>query len=305
MSSVGATWHDPIPIGKSAEPPFARLPDAKTLFEVRGGRLRTLSEGHPLAPYLRLLAALSDIQHRVQDGLAAPDMPAQDVCDRAREFGMPPLDRGRFTADAAFEATLDRLLALSRELDMPEPARVAVARAIGADPATRDVMVGAVLADSIPADALADHLFVAAALQVHFTRQAARLDATRLVAVGDGACPACGAPPVSSIVVGWSGAESTRFCACSLCSTLWHYVRVKCTLCGSTKGISYREFEGNNGHVRAEACDSCRRYVKILQQQEDPALDPFADDVANLALDLKVIELGYGRGGVNPFMLGY
>jgi FdhE protein len=305
MSSVGAPFHDPIPIGKSAEPPFARVPDPNTLFEVRGGRLRTLSEGHPLAPYLRLVAALSDIQHRVQDGLAPPDMPAQDVCDRAREFGMPPLDRSRFTADAAFEATLDRLLALSRELDMPEPARAAVARAIGADPATRDVMVRAVLADSIPADTLADHLFFAAALQVHFARQAARLDATHLVAVGDGACPACGAPPVSSIVVGWPGAENTRFCACSLCSTLWHYVRVKCTLCGSTKGITYCEFEGNNGHVRAEACDSCRRYVKILQQQEDPALDPFADDVANLALDLKVSELGYGRGGVNPFMLGY
>ena len=74
-----------------------------TLFAARGNRFRALSEGHALAPYLRFLASLSDIQHRVQDGLAAPDMPAADARERAREFGMPPLDRGRFTADAAFD----------------------------------------------------------------------------------------------------------------------------------------------------------------------------------------------------------
>ena len=148
----------------------------------------------------------------------------------------------------AFDLTLDRLLALTRDIDMPEPAHAALTRTIGADPLTRDAMVRAVLADSIPVEALADHLFIAAALQVHFARQAARLEAERLVAVGDGVCPACGAPPVASMVVGWPGAENSRFCACSLCSTLWNYVRVKCTLCGSTKGITYRQVEGSDGN---------------------------------------------------------
>ncbi len=305
MSSAGAPVNDPVQIGKTAEPPFVRLPDPMTLFAGRGKRFRTLSEGHALAPYLRFLASLSDIQHRVQDGLAAPDMPAADARERAREFGMPPLDRGRFTADAAFDATLNRLLSLTRDIDMPEPAHAALTRTIGADPLIRDAMVRAVLADSIPVEALADHLFIAAALQVHFARQAARLEAERLVAVGDGVCPACGAPPVASLVVGWPGAENSRFCACSLCSTLWNYVRVKCTLCGSTKGITYRQVEGSDGKVRAETCDTCRGYVKILQQHEHPALDPVADDVASLALDLLVRELGYRRGAVNPFLLGY
>ncbi len=305
MSSAGAPWNDPVQIGKIAESPFARLPDSKTLFAARANRFRTLSEGHALAPYLHFLASLSDIQHRVQDGLAEPDMPAADARERAREFGMPPLDRGRFTADAAFDLTLDRLLALTRDIDMPEPAHAALLRSIGAEPLMRDAMVRAVLADSIPAEALADHLFIAAALQVHFTRQAARLEAERLVAVGDGVCPACGAPPVASLVVGWPGAENSRFCTCSLCSTLWNYVRVKCALCGSTKGITYRQVEGGDGNIRAETCDNCRGYVKILQQHQHPALDPVADDVANLALDLLVRELGYRRGAVNPFLLGY
>jgi len=45
--------------------------------------------------------------------------------------------------------------------------------------------------------------------------------------------------------------------------------------------------------------------VKVLQQQQDPALDPVADDVASLALDLLVRERGYRRGAVNPLLLGY
>ena len=140
---------------------------------------------------------------------------------------------------------------------------------------------------------------------MHFARLAAGLDAARLVPVGDGACPVCGGPPVSSLVVGWSGAHGARFCACGLCGTLWNYVRIKCAVCGSTKGIGYEEIEGGAGTIKAETCDSCRSYVKILHQHADPAVDPVADDVATLALDLLVRESGYRRGSVNPFLVGY
>jgi FdhE protein len=168
-------------------------------------------------------------------------------------------------------------------------------------------MARSILSEPAAAESLAERVFLAASLQVHFARLAARLDASALVPVGEGACPACGSHPVSSLVVGWRGAHNTRFCACSLCSTLWHVVRVKCVLCGSTKGISYQEIEGGPGAgtVRAETCASCQCYVKILQQQVDPALDPVADDVATLGLDLLLREAGYRRGAVNPFLLGY
>ena len=305
MSKAGAPRHDPVPIGEIAEPPFVKLPDPTILFEQRAQRFRALAEGHALAPYLQFLAALSDVQHRLQEGLGEPDMPADDAVARAREYGMPPLDRGRFTVDAAFDSTLERLLSLASAIDMPEPARAALDRTKSADAAGRDAMVRAVLSDSIPVEQLADHLFVAAALQVHFARQAARLEGKKLVPVGDGACPACGAPPVSSSVVGWRGAHNTRFCACSLCATQWNYVRIRCTLCGSTKGIGYQQIEGGSDEVRAETCDECRGYVKILQQIKNPNLDPVADDVASLALDLLEREQGYRRGAFNPFLLGY
>jgi FdhE protein len=82
-------------------------------------------------------------------------------------------------------------------------------------------------------------------------------------------------------------------------------VRAKCTLCGSTKDISLREVAGGGGTVKAEVCGGCRGYVKVLYQQKAPELDPIADDVASLGLDLLMREAGFRRGAVNPFLLGY
>ena len=305
MSNVGTPRHDAVPIGEIAEPPFARLPDPSTLFQARAGRFQELSAQHELAPFLRFLSGLSSCQHQLQDGLPDADPPSDADRERAREHAMPPLDRGRFTADAAFDATLGRLLQLAPGVGMPDTARSALARLTEADAGMRTAMAQAVLANEIPVEAFAEHVFVAAALQVHYARLASRLVAKRLVPVGDGACPVCGGAPVSSMVVGWQGAHNSRFCVCSLCATQWHYVRIKCTLCSSTKGISYREVEGGDGTIWAETCESCRGYVKILHQHKNNALDPVADDVASLGLDLLLREGEYRRGSVNPYLLGY
>jgi len=295
----------PVPIGQVAEPPFVRLPDPPKLFGVRGERLRALADGHRLQPYLMFLAGLCEAQHEVQDGLPEPELPAAETRGRARQFAMPPLDRERFTADAALDATFDRMLRLLRDIEMPPAAGAALARVIAADRGAREAMVHAVLACAIPIETMAEHVYAAAAVQVHFARLAARLDAAELVAVGDGACPACGGPPVASLVVGWPDAHGTRFCSCALCATLWNHVRIKCTLCGSIDAISYQEIDGGPGTVKAETCGSCHGYLKILHQHKDPALEPVADDVATLGLDLLVREAGFRRGGFDPFLLGY
>ena len=232
-------------------------------------------------------------------------MPAADVVARAKEHAMPPLDRNGFKPDAVFHATLERLLPIAVTLEMPAQARDALDRLRMADTEARDVMIRNVLADSIPIENLAEHVFVAAALQIHFSRLAQRLDQDALVAVGDGACPCCGAPPVASVIVGWPGAVGSRFCACSLCTTLWNYVRARCAVCGSTDKISFQEIDGSGGNIKSENCDACRSYVKVLYQSTDPMLDPVADDVASLGLDLLVREAGYRRGAINPFLLGY
>lgn len=304
MSSVDSTAPDPSAVSNIPTPPFARLPDPNQLFSVRAARFSALAEGHGLAPYLHFLAGLCRAQAAIQEGLPEPDAVLPEVLERARQHAMPPLDRGHFSADAAFAATLDRLLEAAAGLAMPEQARAALEKVMKADADNRARMIGNVLAEAIPVEALAEHIFIAAAIQVHFTRLAARLDAKRLQSVGDGACPSCGGAPTATVLVNWPRTPGARYCSCSLCGTLWNYVRSKCTLCGSTRKILFQEIEGAD-HIKAETCDDCHGYMKVLNHQKDDRLDPVADDVATLGLDLLVRELGFRRGGVNPFLIGY
>lgn len=305
MAQIGAPGHDPVSIGEVSAPPFARLPDPAKLFLNRAARFRQLAVGHDLGPYLDLLAGLAEVQHAVQEGLTEPELPPADALTRSRQFGMPAIDRSTFPDQEACRETLRRVLAGAAELEMPAPARAALEAVSGAAPDIQAWMAKTVLDDAIPFDEVAEHVFVAAGLQVHAARVASRLDAATLVPVGDGACPACGSPPASSVVVGWLGAHGARFCSCSLCGTFWNYVRIRCTACGSTKGITYPELEGGSGSVKAEACAECRTYLKLFYQVKEPGLDPVADDVASSALDLLVSETGIRRSGANPFLIGY
>ena len=111
--------------------------------------------------------------------------------------------------------------------------------------------------------------------------------------------------PVSSRVVGWQGAENARYAACAFCGTQWNEVRVKCLACGSTKGIGYRSAETDEAVIKAECCDECRSWVKILYAMRNVSLDPVADDVASLGLDLLMGETEYRRAGFDPYLIGY
>lgn len=304
MSHVDTSEPDPKATANIAVPPFVSLPDPKRLFTDRAARFRYLADGHDLASYLRFLAEFCDTQALIQDGLPEPAPVDPALLARAHDHKMPPLDRGSFVADAAFEATFTRLIDAASSLAMPEAAKAALEHVKAANAAEREMMLQNVLAEAIPVEQLAEHVFVAAALQVHFARLAARLDAKSLQPVGSGACPCCGGAPSATVIVNWPRAPGTRFCSCSLCGTLWNYVRSKCTICGSTKSIVFQEIE-NAGNIKAETCGECHGYMKILNQQKDDALDPIADDVATLGLDLLVRELGFRRGGINPFLIGY
>jgi FdhE protein len=296
---------DPTQIGDISAPPFVVLPDPAKIFARRAERLRSLAQGHRLALYLSFVADLSEAQHKALAGLPDIAPPSADDLARAREFPMSPLDRSHFEPCGAFDGTLDRLFDLARSIAMPSSACEALQRVATADATRRLQFAHNVLADAFPVDMLAEHMFVASALQIHFARLAQRLDAALLVPVGDGVCPVCGGAPSASIVVGWHGSHGARFCACSLCQSLWNYVRMRCVACGSTKGISYREIEGGGGSVKTECCSECHSYLKILYQTIDPAVEPIADDIASLGLDLLVREEGLRRAGVDYFLIGY
>ncbi len=296
---------DPSLIGGVPTPPLALLPEPVKLFQTRARRFAFLAESNALAPYLTFLSALSKLQARLAATLPPVSPPSSARIFEAMRAAMPPIDRTAFAGDPELAATLGALLDGAVEIAMPEPARLALDAVRAASVDDRRWLLANILSDQIPDDSAAPHLFVAAAVQVHMARLAAALDAEALVPVALGVCPACGGRPATSSVMGAQGVENVRYAACACCGTQWNEVRVKCLCCGSTKGISYRSVETSEATVKAETCRECQAWVKIFYQVKNPSLDPIADDVGSLGLDILMKETEFRRGGFNPYLVGY
>jgi len=147
-------------------------------------------------------------------------------------------------------------------------------------------------------------LFIATALQAYFTCIAAGLEAsTQRLLPERGLCPCCGSTPVTGLVTASGQVPRTRYLYCSLCSTAWNHVRAVCITCGDSRTLSLKGIEGDPGAVKAETCDACHTYAKMLYQAKDMEVDPYADDLATLGLDLMVAEAGWARHAPNPLLL--
>lgn len=301
----GAVPLAPMDIGEVATPPFAVLPDPGSVFLRRSDRFAALALGHQIEPYLNLLAQITRAQHDVQATMPAPPLPPAKQLQLARDNVMPPISTALMELDEAADRTFDLLLQRLSADDLPSTARETVEAVERATPSTRRKMMRAVLIDEVPPEAVAEHVLAAAAVQLYFTGLAAKLDVASLQSVADGACPSCGGAPAASAIVGWHGAHGTRFCTCSMCATQWNVVRIRCLVCSSESKIAYHSIEGGAETIMGETCESCSSYVKMLHQHKDAELDPVADDVASLALDLTLTKEGWTRASINPFLMGY
>ncbi|WP_273793031.1 formate dehydrogenase accessory protein FdhE [Brucella anthropi] len=302
MAGKNDLMPDPTVIGEISAPPFVQLPDPGTLFAERAARLRLLGSVSPLKPYLEFIADLSAALSDANASLGPVDVPQNN--GRGGEFGMPAIDRVDAASQEALDTIFDRLFERARMIAKPQDAADALERVASGGRDERRRMVEAIFAGLLPPEAIAEHIYVWAGLQLHFTRLASALDPKSVKPVADGVCPTCGSTPSSSMVVGWHGAHGARFCSCAVCNTLWHYVRVKCVCCGSTKGIGYKEVEEGGGIIKAETCDECQSWVKIIYQQLSADADPMTDDIASLGLDMLMRETPYRRGGFSPLLAG-
>lgn len=296
---------DPSLIGGVPEPPFAFLPNPVRLFQARARRFAFLAESNELAPYLNFLAELSRLQGRLAVTLPPVTPIEPQRMTEATKAGMTPIDRAALATDSGLAAALDALIEGAAALDMPESGRLALSAVHAAGADDRQWLLTNILGDHIPETSTAPHLFAAAAVQVHLARLAATLDAAAVVPVHVGVCPVCGGRPATSSVMGMQGIENIRYASCAGCATQWNEVRVKCLCCGSTKGISYRSVETIEATVKAEVCRECKSWVKIFYQVKNPSLDPVADDVGSLGLDILMKDTEFRRGGFNPCIAGY
>ena len=290
--------------GKEGDALYAVLPNPSKLYRTRCERLRSLAPGHMLESYLSFAADVTEAQHEIQAGLAEPALPPLDQMREALANDMPPIGLTAIDLGEEAEIILSGLLDRLRGGELTPEARAAIENLASAGIEKRhQLLTGA--AKGAPPDDIAERVFILASLQVYFSRLASKLASKDLKPIADGLCPACGAPPMSSSVVGWPRANNLRYCACSLCGTMWHVVRIKCVFCSSTEGISYHYIDGKSETVKGETCPRCRKYLKILYQVKDHELDPLSDDVASLDLDMLLAAEGWLRGGHNLFLLGY
>lgn len=283
--------------------PFLRLPARDTLFKDRAARLRQCAPGHTLGDYLAFMAQLADAQQATLAHFQPVPLPDPAQLALSKQHAMPPLAARTWKRDPAWRKAM-RMIADAVFKHAPPATQDTLTRLHDLDEERLEQLADALLDgrfhDLDPAAAP----FIAAALQtcwVHMTTTLGhaafgRTDMPNL-------CPVCASAPVAGIVRIGGAEQGLRYLHCSLCATEWHMVRAKCSNCESTKGIAYYGIEGDKGAVKAEACQECGSYLKILYLDKDPQLDPTADDLASLALDLLMDEAGIQRSGPNLFLV--
>ncbi len=112
-------------------------------------------------------------------------------------------------------------------------------------------------------------------------------------------CPWRGHKPQAAILRP-EGYGAKRSLVCALCSTEWAFPRVECPACGEQdfeKLAVYTapEFE----HIRIDACESCRRYLKTVDLSKNGRAVPVVDELAAVPLDLWAAEQGYVKMQTN------
>jgi FdhE protein len=287
--------------------PRIRLPRTDGPFAARARRLRRLAEpgapGHAITEYLQLTAAIAEAQALALQAIAAT-APTPDQIARARTHRMPVIHATGWPRPPAWRDLAIRLLSsVAAASGAPAQLRELEQRVRALSVAELEAQADALLAARPGEIDVATAPFLMAALQVQWVALASLLKADEVAALDvPGVCPACGTLPVASVVRTDEGSQGYRYLHCALCATEWHLVRVTCSQCQNTENIGYHSIEGGSAAIRAESCDRCRTYRKILYQEKDADVEPVADDLASLALDLLMSEAGYARGSGNPLL---
>lgn len=308
-SPVPAVTSRPIVVGRIGDPtregvgqpvPII-LPNGPDLFAHRAARLDALADRHPMADWLRFMARLARAQAAICLPRAAPIL-AQVECDVAAR--LPPLAADSHAHGDAWRDGLASLLSGVTHDALPSAALAAIDRVRQCDAAAVEALAAGYLRGTLPAGEAGVALFVAAALQVYFVNRAAALPVAALRLLPQrGLCPVCGSAPVAGVITAAGRATGVRYLHCGLCATAWNHVRAVCINCGESRALVLQELEGGNGVVKAETCDACHCYTKMLYQAQDMAVEPLADDLASLGLDIKVSEAGWSRHAPNPLIL--
>jgi len=115
-------------------------------------------------------------------------------------------------------------------------------------------------------------------------------------------CPLCGARPLLGVLRP-EGDGGKRFLLCSFCSQEWEFRRILCPTCGEEAEGKLPVYVAEQlPHIRVEACDTCRFYLRTVDLTKDGRAVPLVDDLAAIPLTLWAHEKGYAR--LQPNLMG-
>lgn len=114
-------------------------------------------------------------------------------------------------------------------------------------------------------------------------------------------CPFCFEKPLVAVLRP-EGEGGRRTLLCGRCFTEWEFRRLLCPNCGEEDReklpvYTAREFP----HIRVEACDTCRYYIKAVDLTRDGNAVPEVDEIVALPLDLWATAQGYQKMTPNLF----
>src|SRR5580704_3291080 len=116
------------------------------------------------------------------------------------------------------------------------------------------------------------------------------------------ACPLCGGRPLYG-VLRLEGDGGKRWMVCSFCGYEWEFRRILCPTCGEEDEKKLPVYVAEQfPHIRVEACDTCKFFVRTIDLTKDGHAVPVVDDLAAIPLTLWAHELGYSR--LQPNLLG-
>jgi hypothetical protein len=108
-------------------------------------------------------------------------------------------------------------------------------------------------------------------------------------------CPRCNSLPLLGVLRP-EGDGGKRFLQCSFCLQEWVYRRFLCPACGEEAENKLPVYVAEQfPHIRVEACDTCKFYIRAVDLTKDGNAVPLVDDLAAIPLTLWADQNGYKR----------
>ena len=275
----------------------------KNLYQRRIKRLHQLAEDSPFKDYLTFLAKLVEVQLRLlQEQPIAQDPRLNKEALTAEVLAAQPLHYQHWQRSPVWQTLLSHLLEESKSF--ADGMIMSTIESLEKMSTTaREVLADRLLNNEFAAVPSDQALFIWAALNLYWMQLVQQIPHHANAELGEHRhfCPVCGSAPIAS-VVHFGSTQGLRYVHCALCESEWNIVRSKCTNCEETAHIDYWSLDSENAPVKAESCDDCKSYLKVLYQEKDPDVEPAADDLATLLLDHEMEQKGYSRSGINPLL---